>query len=95
MLSAKEPGINGPCPWSDHCGSGTQGCQDNRNPRVAGVGRGNPKLSHGYERSYDWSPETNKKKYSGEAGNDLWNHRWGIGRRCEPDDSKAHEQDSG
>jgi hypothetical protein len=91
MLAAEKSGIDGPCPRPDHCGSATERCQHDGNPRVADVGHGNPKLNPGDQRSDDWRPEANTEEYSRAGANNLWNHRWGIGCPCKLDDPEANQ----
>lgn len=95
MFSAEESGINGPCSRPDHCGGATERCQDDRNPWVTDLGQGNPDLDRGNQRSHNGRPEADKEKYSGEASNDLWNDRRGIGCPSNLDDPGAHQQDRG
>jgi hypothetical protein len=56
VLPAEEPGIDGPSARSDHCQSGTECRQHNRNPWVTGVRESNSQLKNGQESSRDWGP---------------------------------------
>jgi hypothetical protein len=93
VSSAEEPGINRPRTRPDHCGSAAERRQDDRHPRITDVCDRNPELDDDDQCSNNWGPEADKEKYGGAATNDVWNHRRGQGPTCEPDDTRADQQD--
>ena len=73
--SAEETGIKRPRPRTDHCGGNAERRQHDRNPRVTGVGYGDPQFDHSDQRAHDRGPEACKEKYAGQATSELGNHR--------------------
>ena len=73
MFSAKESGINGPCPGTDHGSSATQRGQNDRNPRIVDVSHSGSKFDYGNQRSDNRRPEANEEKYAGAGCNHQWN----------------------
>ena len=95
VLPAKEPGINGPCTWTNHCSGGTKCCQDNGNPRIVAVGRSHPELNRRDECSHDGGPKADQEEYRETCTNDLRNHSRREGGSCEIDDPETNEQKCG
>jgi hypothetical protein len=94
VSSAEESGVNGPCSGPDHCSSTTEGGQNDRNPRVVQASDSNPNFEYGNQRSNNWCPEANEKKYGGASRNHQWNRRGGKGCARKLEDPEADEQRS-
>jgi hypothetical protein len=69
VLPTEQPGIDGPGAWSDHRQTRAKHRQPDRNPRIAEVRESDPQFNHGYQRSHQRRPQTDKKK-SPRAGSD-------------------------
>ena len=73
--SAEETGIDGPGSGSDHRQNRAEDRLYDGNPWVAGMREipqnGDRHLDDGCERSRDWSPQTDQKKYPGADSDDF------------------------
>ena len=77
VSSPIKEGIDRKCARSEHRRRYAYGCQQDRNPRIAEVGEGDPQFNDGQQRSHDWCPESDQKKHTDGCPNDLRKHRWG------------------
>ena len=75
---AKQPGVDGPCAWSDHRQDRAEDRLSDRNPWVAGMRKvtreGDPDFHDGCQRSRHQGPETDQKEYPGSNSNHLQNN---------------------
>src|SRR5437773_739789 len=56
VLPAKQVGINGPCPWTNHGQRGAENCQNTGHPWIASTREHDPEFDKRNRRSGDWSP---------------------------------------
>jgi len=95
VLPAKKAGVDGPCTGPDHGGGSAKSCDDNRHPRITGLGKSDPQFDAGDQCSYHWSPEADEKKYPGAGANAMRKHRCKSGCICGLDSPEANENDGG
>ena len=71
VLSAEELGLDGQGARSHRRQAGTEGRNDDRNPRITGVGERDPQLRDSEQRFRQRGPQTDKKKNPGAGTDDL------------------------
>ncbi len=71
VLSAVEPGIDGPHAGSDHRRGGAQASQHDRNQPIIRPRQGYPDLDSSNRDAGDWRPQAEKEKYARNSRNQI------------------------